>query len=77
MSDSQPLIDKRKLRLRRIRAGLTQPQLARLAQVHPSHISLMERGDRGPSPKTLNVLASVLGCDITDLMPDEPDEAAA
>ena len=77
MSDSQALIDKRKLRMKRIRAGLTQPQLAKLAELHPSHISLMERGDRGTSPRTLNVLARVLGCDITDLMPDEPDEAAA
>ena len=76
MSDSQGLIDKRKLRLRRIRAGLTQPQLARLAELHPSHISLMERGDRGTSPRTLNILARVLGCDITDLMPDETDVAA-
>ena len=74
MSDSQGLIDKRKLRLKRIRAGLTQPQLAKLANLHPSHISYMERGTRGTSPKTLNVLAGILGCDITDLMPDEKPE---
>jgi transcriptional regulator with XRE-family HTH domain len=70
MSDSQALIDKEKLRLKRIRAGLTQPQLAELAQLHPSHVSLMERGKRGTSPKTLNILAGILGCDITELMPD-------
>lgn len=74
MSDSPGLIDKRKLRLKRIRAGLTQPQLARAANLHPSHISYMERGDRGTSPKTLNVLAEILRCDITDLMPDEKPE---
>ena len=76
MSDSQPIIDKRKLRLKRIRAGLTQPQLAKIAQLHPSHISLMERGGRGASPRTLNTLADVLGCDITELMPDEKQDAA-
>lgn len=77
MSDSQALIDKRKLRMKRIRAGLTQSGLARQAELHPSHIRLLELGDRGTSPKTLNVLAGVLGCDITELMPDEPDGAAA
>ena len=71
MSDSQALIDKEKLRLKRIRAGLTRPQLAELAQLHPSHVSLMERGKRGTSPKTLNVLAGILRCDITELMPDK------
>jgi transcriptional regulator with XRE-family HTH domain len=75
MSDSQRLIDKRKLRLKRIRAGLTQPQLAALANLHPSHISYMERGGRDTSPKTLNVLADIFGCDITDLMPDEAQAA--
>ena len=76
MSDSQALIDKRKLRMKRIRAGLTQSALARLAELHPSHISLMERGGRGASPRTLNTLADVLGCDITELMPDEKQDAA-
>jgi transcriptional regulator with XRE-family HTH domain len=71
MSDSQGLIDKRKLRMKRIRAGLTQPALAELAQLDESHIAKIERGTRGVSPRTLNVLADVLGCDITDLMPDE------
>ena len=71
MSDSQPIIDKRKLRMKRIRAGLTRSALARLAGLHPSYIRLLELGDRGGSPETLNTLADVLGCDITELMPDE------
>ncbi len=57
--------------MRRLRAGLSQSALARLAELDPSHISLMERGERGTSPKTLNVLAGIFGCDITDLMPEE------
>ena len=77
MSDSRALIDKRKLRMKRIRAGLTQSGLARRVQLHPSYIRLLERGDRGGSPETLNALAGALSCDITELMPDEPDEVAA
>ena len=69
MSDS--LIDKRKLRLRRIRAGLNRSELAKRVQVSVSHVSGIERGDVGVSPKTLNAIAEALGCDITDLMPDE------
>ena len=71
MSDSRTLIDKRKLRMKRIRAGLTQSALARRADLHPSYIRLLELGERGGSPETLNTLADVFGCDITELMPDE------
>ena len=71
MNNGQAPIDRRKLALKRIRAGLSQRALARLAELDPSYISLLERGDRGPSPRTLNTLAGVLGCDITELMPDE------
>jgi transcriptional regulator with XRE-family HTH domain len=77
MSGSQALIDPRKLRMKRIRAGLNPPQLAKLAHLHPSHIRFLEQGERGTSPKTLNVLADVFGCDITELMPDEPEPELA
>lgn len=69
MSDSPPLLDKRKLRLRRVCAGLTQPELAERAKLHPSHISLLERGVRGTTPETLEILAGSLGCLVADLMP--------
>jgi transcriptional regulator with XRE-family HTH domain len=71
MRDSQGLLDRRKLRDKRIRAGLTQPALAVLVGIDASHVSMLERGKRGTSPKTLCTLARVLGCDISDLMPDE------
>jgi transcriptional regulator with XRE-family HTH domain len=71
MNNGQAPLDKRKLQMKRLRAGLSQRALAKLAELDPSYIRLLELGDRGPSPKTLNVLADVLGCDITDLMPDE------
>ena len=71
MSDSQALLDPDKLRLKRIRARMSRPALARRAGLHPSHLGLLERGKRGTTPETLGVLADVLGCDIADLMPDK------
>jgi transcriptional regulator with XRE-family HTH domain len=70
MSDSHTLLDKDKLREKRIRARLTRPGLARKAGLHPTHIYLLETGKRGTTPETLGTLADVLGCDIADLMPD-------
>jgi transcriptional regulator with XRE-family HTH domain len=77
MSDSPPLLDPDKLRLKRIRARMSRPALARRAGLHPSHVAFLERGKRGTTPETLGLLADVLGCDITELMPDEPDGAKA
>jgi transcriptional regulator with XRE-family HTH domain len=71
MNNGQAPFDRQKLLMKRLRAGLSQAALARRAELDPSYIRLLERGDRGPSPKTLGALAEVFGCDITDLMPDE------
>ena len=71
MSDSHTLLDKDKLREKRIRARLTRPGLARKAGLHPTHIYLLETGRRGTTPETLGVLADIFGCDITELMPDK------
>ena len=71
MSDSQGLIDRRKLQAKRIRARMTAAELARRIGVNRSFIPAVERGESGVSPATLGALADVLGCDITDLMPDE------
>ncbi len=71
MTDSQTLLDPDKLRLARIRARLTRPGLARKAGLHPSHIYLLEKSRRGTTPETLGLLADALGCDITQLMPDQ------
>lgn len=71
MNNGQAPFDRQKLLMKRLRAGWSQAALARRAAVDPSFIRLLEIGERGPSPQTLNVLAEVFGCDITDLMPDE------
>lgn len=71
MRDSQAPLDPAKLRLKRIKARMSRPELARLAGLHQTHIYLLETGRRGTRPETLGALADALGCDITELMPDE------
>jgi len=71
MNNGQAPIDRQKLLMKRMRAGLSRRELATLAQLDPSFIRLLETGNRGPSPQTLGALARALGCDITELMPDE------
>ena len=61
----------RKLRIQRVTAGLRQSELAELAGVHQTAISHLELGKRGTTQETLAVLADVLGCDVTDLLPDK------
>jgi transcriptional regulator with XRE-family HTH domain len=84
VSSTQTYVDKAKLADRRIRARLTQADLARRTGYHPTYIHLLEKGDRGGSPEALGRLADVLGCDITELMPakrpaqdEQPDPAPA
>lgn len=64
--------DPRRLRRRRIAAGLTIRELAVRAQVATGSISALENGDQSARVTMLAALASALGCEITDLMPDEP-----
>ncbi|MEU3346371.1 helix-turn-helix transcriptional regulator [Streptomyces sp. NPDC006700] len=63
--------DPARLRRRRVEAGLTQKDLARLAEVTKGHMSLVEGGRRGASPALLKRLAGALNCEIADLMPPE------
>jgi transcriptional regulator with XRE-family HTH domain len=66
----------RKLRLER---GLTQPELAKSADVHPVTVSDLERNTRTASARSLKGLARALEVEIRDLTapatespPDEP-----
>ena len=66
--------DPRKLRRRRIAAGLTIRQLSQKAQVGIGSISDLEHGKQSARPGMLAALAKALGCEISDLMTDEdPD----
>lgn len=51
----------RKLREERVRAGLSQERLAFAASLHPTEISLLERGARDPRLATIVRLADALG----------------
>jgi transcriptional regulator with XRE-family HTH domain len=68
MNDSLTVHDPGELRDRRMRAGLNQDELAVLAELSPSYISLLERGLKNPTAKTLRLLSGALGCEPGDLM---------
>src|SRR5258706_16389950 len=59
------------LRAYRLRRELTQRDLARLAQVSPSAISQVERGERGLSLETLLALAGRLNITLDELLGGE------
>jgi DNA-binding XRE family transcriptional regulator len=61
-----------RLRELRIRAHLTQAQLARRAGLAQSTVSRAERGMVLTDPKTLHVLAKALGYAVDHLMADQP-----
>ena len=56
------------VRRRRQSAGLSQETLALEAGLHPTYISLLERGLRNPSLITVEVLAEALGTTMTSLV---------
>ena len=59
-----------KVRARRLRLGLTQEQSAELAELHPTYIGSVERGERNISLDNIVCLAKGLDCSPKDLMPD-------
>lgn len=69
--------DPRKLRWRRTAAGLSLRQLQEAHGMNPATVSLLENGHKSARIATLAKLAEAYGCDITDLMPDEPSGIAA
>lgn len=64
--------DPRRLKRRRIAAGLTLRGAAERAGCHFTTIGKLEQGERSAEPGTLAALADAYGCEITDLMPPEP-----
>jgi transcriptional regulator with XRE-family HTH domain len=69
--DKELTHDPRRLRRRRITAGLSIRELAAKAQVSVGSISMLENGKQSAGVKMLADLANALGCEIADLMPDE------
>lgn len=68
---SPPLQDPKRLKRRRIEAGLNRRELADRARIHRSYVSWLENGGRGASPRVLKRLAEALNCEIADLMAPE------
>jgi transcriptional regulator with XRE-family HTH domain len=70
--------DARRLKFRRTAAGLSLTAAAEHAGYSKAHLSMLEGGqDHSASPECLKALAEVYGCEIRDLMPDEPRGSAA
>ena len=57
-----------RVRLERIRLGLTQEELARVARVHRYTIMDVEADRRHMQPMTIHKLASALGIDPQELL---------
>lgn len=56
------------LRRRRVAAGLSQEALARTAKVHPTYISLLERGLRDPGLTSIQKVAKALKTSASSLV---------
>lgn len=65
----------RRLRALRERRGWTQEELAERARLSVSFVSLLERGERGPSHDTLLQVAEALEVPLADLFREEDEQA--
>lgn len=59
------------LKLARIKAGLTQKDLARKLGFSPSTIGMYEQGRRKPNYNTLTEISGALGISIFDFFPNQ------
>ncbi|MFJ6730071.1 helix-turn-helix transcriptional regulator [Streptomyces sp. NPDC091281] len=67
-------IDPQRLTRRRVEAGLSQNALARKVGVTKQLVSAVSLGKASFSPETLAKVAEALGCEIADLLPEDPAE---
>ena len=58
-----------RVRTLRLERGLSQEALADAADLHRTHISLIERGGRSVRLETVAAVAAALGVQPADLMP--------
>lgn len=59
-----------KVRMRRFEIGITQEELAEKADLHPTYVGSVERGERNIALENIVAIAKGLGCSPKDLMPD-------
>lgn len=62
------------IKRQRRRAGLTQPALAAMLEVHETTVSKWENGIALPRAETLRRLAKIFSCTIDELLAPETDE---
>lgn len=60
----------RKLRLKRHERELSQEQLAEMANLHPTYVGSVERGERNIALENIVILSRALDCIPGDLMPE-------
>jgi transcriptional regulator with XRE-family HTH domain len=65
----------RRVRPCRLAAGLSQPDLGRMARVTPKYIGEIEPGSSNPSLVTMALVADALGCGLADLLPTDKSAA--
>lgn len=59
-----------KVRMRRYEVGITQEELAEQADLHPTYVGSVERGERNIALENIIALAKALKCSPKDLLPE-------
>lgn len=59
-----------KVRMCRFELEMTQEELAEKANLHPTYVGSVERGERNIALENIMALAKALKCSPKDLMPD-------
>jgi len=59
-----------KVRIRRYEIGLTQGELSEKAELHPTYLGPVERGEWNISLENIIALSRGLSCSPKDLMPE-------
>ena len=60
-----------KVRMRRFEIEMTQEELAEKADLHPTYVGSVERGERNISLENIIAIAQALKCSPKDLMPEK------
>lgn len=61
----------RNMRAKRLELNLSQEKLADLCGLHRNYVGSVERGERNISIDNMEIVASSLGCTISDLLENE------
>lgn len=66
-----------RIKAERLKAGWSQSKLAQIADVQPSTVSQIEKGDRHPSTEVLEKIANALKTSVSRLLGQTPDDELA